>query len=298
MPRENYNDLTAFITVARERSFTRAASRLGVSQSALSHSIRTFEARLGVRLLTRTTRSVSPTDAGERLLRSVAPQLDEIEAEVATIRELQNKPAGSLRITTAEHAAETILWPKLQEVLPGYPDIKVEVCIDYGLTDIVADKFDAGIRLGHQVAKGMTAVRISPDISMAVLGSPSYFERHARPRSPHDLTRHNCINLRLPTSGGLYAWELEKDGRKLNVRVDGQLVLNNLSQILSATLAGLGLCFIPEDFARSHIEAGRLKQVLKSWSPKFPGYHLYYPSRSHSSRALTLLADVLRHRKK
>ncbi|EER60870.1 transcriptional regulator, LysR family [Acidovorax delafieldii 2AN] len=297
MPRENYNDLTAFITVARERSFTRAASQLGVSQSALSHSIRAFETKLGVRLLTRTTRSVSPTDAGERLLRSVAPQLDEIEAEVATIRELQDKPAGLVRVTTAEHAAETILWPKLEHVLPAHPDFRVEVCIDYGLTDIVADRFDAGIRLGHQVAKGMTAVRISPDISMAVVGSPSYFERHARPRSPHDLTQHNCINLRFPTSGGLYAWELEKDGSKLNVRVDGQLVLNNLSQILGATLAGLGLCFIPEDIARPHIETGRLKQVLKTWCPKFPGYHLYYPSRRHSSRALSFLVETLHHRK-
>ncbi|WP_349999118.1 LysR family transcriptional regulator [Stenotrophomonas lacuserhaii] len=297
MPRENYNDLIAFITVARERSFTRAASLLGVSQSALSHSLRAFENRLGVRLLARTTRSVSPTDAGERLLRSVAPQIEEIEVELATVREQQDKPAGSLRITTAEHAAETILWPKLKHVLPAHPEIKIEVCIDYGLTDIVTDRFDAGIRLGHQVAKGMTGVRISPDIFGAVVGSPEYFELHAKPRAPRDLTRQNCINLRLPTSGGLYPWEFEKDGKKLNVRVEGQLTLNNLSQILSAALAGLGLCFLPEDMVRPHIEAGRLMQVLKTWSPKFPGYHLYYPSRRHSSLPLALLADALRHRK-
>ncbi len=296
MPRENYNDLIAFITVAGERSFTRAAAQLGVSPSALSHTIRAFETRLGVRLLTRTTRSVSPTAAGEHLMHTVAPQFKEIESEVSNIRELRDKPAGTIRITTAEHAAQVVLWPKLEKMLPQYPDIRIEVSIDYGLTDIVAGKFDAGIRLGHQVAKDMAAVRISPDMAMAVVGSPGYFEQHARPSTPHDLTRHNCINLRFPTSGGLYAWEFEKDGRELKVRVDGQLVLNNLSQILLAAVAGFGLGFVPEDTARPYIEAGQLKQVLKNWSPRFPGYHLYYPSRRQSSRAMTLLIDALRHR--
>ncbi|MGF6552237.1 LysR family transcriptional regulator [Paraburkholderia youngii] len=296
MPRENFNDLLAFIAVARERSFTKAAAKLGVSQSALSHTMRGLEARLGIRLLTRTTRSVSPTPAGERLLNSVAPRFIEIEEELAALGELRDKPAGTIRITTDEHAANTILQPKLARLLPEYPDIKVEVVIDFGLTDIVAQRYDVGIRLGDQVAKDMIAVRIAPDLRMAVVGAPGYFAKHKRPRKPQDLTEHNCINLRLPTYGGLFAWEFEKDGHELKVRVEGQLVFNGTGQMLSAALAGGGLAYVPEDLARPYVAAGQLKQVLKDWCPTFQGYHLYYPSRRQSSRALVVLIDALRYR--
>ncbi|MEX3857829.1 LysR family transcriptional regulator [Paraburkholderia sp. BR10923] len=296
MPRENFNDLLAFIAVARERSFTKAAAKLGVSQSALSHTMRGLEARLGIRLLTRTTRSVSPTPAGERLLNSVAPRFIEIEEELAALGELRDKPAGTIRITTDEHAANTILQPKLAQLLPEYPDIKVEVVIDFGLTDIVAQRYDVGIRLGDQVAKDMIAVRIAPDLRMAVVGAPGYFAKHKRPRKPQDLTEHNCINLRLPTYGGLFAWEFEKDGHELKVRVEGQLVFNGTGQMLSAALAGGGLAYVPEDLARPYVAAGQLKQVLKDWCPTFQGYHLYYPSRRQSSRALVMLIDALRYR--
>ncbi|MGF6837229.1 DNA-binding transcriptional LysR family regulator [Paraburkholderia youngii] len=296
MPRENFNDLLAFIAVARERSFTKAAAKLGVSQSALSHTMRGLEARLGIRLLTRTTRSVSPTPAGERLLNSVAPRFIEIEEELAALGELRDKPAGTIRITTDEHAANTILQPKLAQLLPEYPDIKVEVVIDFGLTDIVAQRYDVGIRLGDQVAKDMIAVRIAPDLRMAVVGAPGYFAKHKRPRKPQDLTEHNCINLRLPTYGGLFAWEFEKDGDELKVRVEGQLVFNGTGQMLSAALAGGGLAYVPEDLARPYVAAGQLKQVLKDWCPTFQGYHLYYPSRRQSSRALVMLIDALRYR--
>ncbi|MGF6448485.1 LysR family transcriptional regulator [Paraburkholderia youngii] len=296
MPRENFDDLLAFIAVARERSFTKAAAKLGVSQSALSHTMRGLEARLGIRLLTRTTRSVSPTPAGERLLNSVAPRFIEIEEELAALGELRDKPAGTIRITTDEHAANTILQPKLAQLLPEYPDIKVEVVIDFGLTDIVAQRYDVGIRLGDQVAKDMIAVRIAPDLRMAVVGARGYFAKHKRPRKPQDLTEHNCINLRLPTYGGLFAWEFEKDGHELKVRVEGQLVFNGTGQMLSAALAGGGLAYVPEDLARPYVAAGQLKQVLKDWCPTFQGYHLYYPSRRQSSRALVMLIDALRYR--
>jgi DNA-binding transcriptional LysR family regulator len=296
MPRENFNDLLAFIAVARERSFTKAAAKLGVSQSALSHTIRGLEARLGIRLLTRTTRSVAPTPAGERLLDGVAPRFNEIEEELAALGELRDKPAGTIRITTDEHAANTILQPKLAQLLPDYPDIKVEVVVDFGLTDIVAQRYDVGIRLGDQVAKDMIAVRIAPDLRMAVVGAPGYLTKHKRPRTPQDLTGHNCINLRLPTHGGLFAWEFEKDGQELKVRVEGQLVFNGTGQMLSAALAGGGLAYVPEDLARPYIAAGQLKQVLRDWCPTFQGYHLYYPSRRQSSRALAVLIDALRYR--
>ena len=296
MPRENFNDLLAFIAVARERSFTKAAAKLGVSQSALSHTMRGLEARLGIRLLTRTTRSVSPTPAGERLLSSVAPRFNEIEEELAALGELRDQPAGTIRITTDEHAAYTILQPKLAQLLPQYPDIKVEVVVDFGLADIVAQRYDVGIRLGDQVAKDMIAVRIAPDLRMAVVGAPGYLAKHKRPRKPQDLTGHNCINLRLPTHGGLFAWEFEKDGHEVKVRVEGQLVFNGTGQMLSAALAGGGLAYVPEDLARPHIAAGQLKQVLRDWCPTFQGYHLYYPSRRQSSRALAVLIDALRYR--
>jgi DNA-binding transcriptional LysR family regulator len=296
MARENFNDLLAFVTVAREGSFTRAAAQLGVSQSALSHTIRGLEARLALRLLTRTTRSVSPTEAGERLLMTVAPRFEEIEAELAALSELRDKPAGNIRITAADHAANTVLWPKLEAFLPDYPDIKVEITVNYGLIDIVAERYDAGVRLGDQVAKDMIAVRIAPDLRMAVVGSPAYFSKRPPPRTPHDLAAHDCINLRLPTYGGLYAWEFAKDGRELNVRVQGQLVFNSSPPMLRAALAGFGMACVPEDMAQEHIAEGRLKRVLKEWCPAFPGYHLYYPSRRQSSPAFALLVDALRYR--
>jgi DNA-binding transcriptional LysR family regulator len=296
MPRESFNDLLAFLAVARERSFTRAAARLGVSQSALSHSVRGLEARLGVRLLTRTTRSVAPTEAGERLLRTVDPRFEEIEMELAALGELREKPAGTIRITAGEHAAEAILWPTLEKLLPDYPDIKVEIVIDYGLTDIVAERYDAGVRLGEQVAKDMIAVRIGPDMRMTVIGAPSYFARRKQPRTPQDLTAHDCINIRLPTYGGLYAWEFEKGGRELRVRVEGQLVFNNIALRLSAALAGFGLAYLPEDQVRTHLAEGRLVRVLADWCPPFPGYHLYYPSRRQPRPAFALLVEALRYR--
>jgi DNA-binding transcriptional LysR family regulator len=296
MPRQSFNDLLAFLAVARERSFTRAAAQLGVSQSALSHTIRGLEERLGLRLLTRTTRSVSPTEAGERLLRTVGPRFEEIEAQLASLSDLREKPAGTIRITAVEHAADGILWPKLAKLLQQYPDIKVEIMIDYGLTDIVAQRYDAGVRLGEQVAKDMIAVRIGPDMRMAVVGAASYFARRSPPKTPHDLIGHECINLRLPTHGGLYAWEFEKGGRELRVRVEGQLVFNMTDQMLNAALAGFGMAYIPEDLAEPHLAKGRLKRVLKDWCAPFPGYHLYYPSRRQSSPAFALLVDALRYR--
>jgi len=296
MPRQNVNGLLAFLAVARERSFTRAAAKLGVSQSALSHTIRGLEERLGLRLLTRTTRSVAPTEAGERLLRTVGPRFDEIDAELAALSELRDKPAGTIRITAGEHPAYAILWPALARLLPRYPDIKAEIIIDYGLTDIVAEHYDAGVRLGEQVAKDMIAVRIGPDMRMAVVGAPSYFARRPRPKKPQDLTAHDCINLRLPTYGGLYAWEFEKRGRELKVRVEGQLVFNNLALRLNAALAGLGLAYLPEDQVQMHLADGRLIRVLADWCPPFSGYHLYYPSRRQPTPAFGLLVDALRYR--
>jgi len=296
MQRENFNDILAFLAVARERSFTRAAAKLGISQSALSHTISGLEARLGLRLLTRTTRSVSPTQAGERLLQTAAPRFEEIEGELKALSELRDKPAGTIRITATDYPADTILLPKLAKFLPQYRDIKVEIIIDYGLTDIVAQRYDAGVRWGEQVAKDMIAVRIGPDMRIAVVGAPSYFAKRSQPKKPQDLTDHICINLHLPTYGGLYAWEFEKGGRELRVRVEGQLVLNGTTQVLNAALAGFGLAYVPEDLAQPHVAAGRLKRVLEDWCAPFPGYHLYYPSRRHSSPAFALLVDALRYR--
>jgi DNA-binding transcriptional LysR family regulator len=296
MRRENVSDLLAFLAVARERSFTKAGKKLGISQSALSHTIRGLEERLGLRLLTRTTRSVSPTDAGNRLLASVGSRFEEIEAELEALSELRDKPAGTIRITATENAADTILLPKLAKLLPQYPDIKVEIVVDYGLSDIVAQRYDAGVRSGEQVAKDMIAVRIGPDMRMAIVGAPSYFEKRSAPKKPQDLTEHNCINLRLPTHGGLFAWELEKAGRELRVRVEGQLVLNATGQILNAALAGLGLGYVPEDMAQPYIAEGRLKRVLEEWCEPYAGYHLYYPSRRQQSPAFALLVDALRYR--
>ena len=296
MKRENVNDLLAFLAVARDRSFTKAAAKLGVSQSALSHTMRGLEARLGLRLLTRTTRSVSPTEAGERLLQTVGHRFEEIEAELESLSELREKPAGTIRISAGEHAVNSVLSPALAKFLPRYPDVKVEITVDHGLIDIVAQRYDAGIRSGEQVAKDMIAVRIGPDMRMAVVGAPSYFAKRSSPKKPQDLTEHNCINLRLPTYGGLYAWEFEKGGRELKVRVDGQLVFNSPSQMLNAALAGLGLAYVPQDLAQPHLDRGLLTRVLEDWCPPYSGYHLYYPSRRQSSPAFALLVDALRYR--
>jgi DNA-binding transcriptional LysR family regulator len=296
MQRGNLDDLLAFMAVAREGSFTKAAAKLGVSQSALSYTIKELETRLNLRLLTRTTRSVSPTEAGERLLRNVGPRLEEIETELEALGELREKPAGTIRITTLEFAADSILVPKLAKLLRAYPDIKVEIVIDYGLTDIVAQRYDAGVRNGEQVAKDMIAVRIGPDARMAVVGTPSYFKGRAEPKKPQDLIGHNCINLRLPTHGGLYAWEFEKGNRELKVRVEGQFTFNSSGPMLNAALAGLGLAYVPEGMAQPQIAKGRLTRVLADWCPPYPGYHLFYPSRRQPSAAFALLVEALRHR--
>jgi DNA-binding transcriptional LysR family regulator len=294
MRREQLGELMAYAAVAEERSFTRAAAKLGMTQSSLSHLVRRLEASLGVRLLSRTTRSVAPTDAGERLLRTLRPALDEIDHEIASLSELRERPAGSIRITTAEHAAQTILLPVLSRLLPGYPDIHVEIVIDYGLTDVVAERFDAGIRLGEQVAKDMVAVRIGPPMRMAVVGSPGYFDDRRLPKAPQDLADHCCINLRLPTAGGLYAWEFAKGARDLKVRVDGQLTVNNIPMALRAARDGVGIAYLPDDLLRADLDAGRLVRVLTDWCPPFPGYHLYYPSRRQPKPAFALLVEALR----
>ena len=296
MARENLNDLTAFVAVARERSFTKAAAKLGVSTSALSHAMRGLEERLGLRLLTRTTRSVAATQAGERLLRTVGPRFDEIDAALAGLSELREKPAGTIRITAGEHAAVAVLWPSMAKLLSDYPDIHVEIVVDYGLTDIVAERYDAGVRLGEQVAKDMIAVRIGPDMRMAVVGAPSYFKRRPRPKAPQDLAAHDCINIRLPTHGNIYAWEFEKRGRELKARVEGQLVFNNIALRREAVLAGFGLAYLPEDQVQRYLDDGRLIRVLEDWCPPFSGYHLYYPSRRQATPAFALLVDTLRYR--
>ena len=298
MARENLNDIVAFLAVAREKNFTKAAAQLGVSQSALSHTIRALETRLGLRLLTRTTRSVSPTHAGERLLSAVGPHIKDIQLELEALGALRATPSGNVRITAGLHVTETILWPKLQPMLREHPDVNLEIVVDYGLTNIVADRFDAGVRLGEQVARDMVAVRIGLDFRFVVVAAPSYFEDRADPKSPQDLTAHRCINLRLPTYGGIYAWEFERGGREINVRVESQLTFNSSKQILDAALAGFGLAYLPEYTVKPHLERGRLKQVLDNWCAPFPGYHLYFPSRRQSSPALSLVIDALRLKRK
>jgi DNA-binding transcriptional LysR family regulator len=296
MRRENFNDLQAFVAVARSRSFTRAAAQLGVSPSALSHSMKGLEERLGIRLLTRTTRNVCPTEAGERLLRTVGPRFDEVDATIAALNELRDKPAGSFRITAGDHPSVTILWPKLAKVLQKCPDIKVEINVDSGLIDLAAERYDAGVRLGDQVAQDMISVRIGPDIRFAVVGSRSYFAKHAVPISPRDLVNHNCINLRLATHGALWAWEFEKAGRELRVRVEGQLVFNNIFQVRDAALSGFGLGYVPEDLVQAYLSKGQLVRVLQDWCPSWSGYHLYYPRSRQASPAFALLLEALRYR--
>ncbi|WP_417067779.1 LysR family transcriptional regulator [Niveibacterium terrae] len=295
MPRTDFNNLQTFIVVARERSFTRAAAQLGVSQSALSHCIRGLEEKLGIRLLTRTTRGVSPTEAGERLLASISPYYEGIETELTALSELRGKPAGTIRISSHDHAASTILWPKLAKLLPEYPELKLEININYGFIDIVAERYDAGVRQGDQIARDMIAVRIAPDMRMAVVGSPAYFSNHSKPRTPHELTEHNCANLRLPTYGGLYAWEFAKDGKELQVQVQGQMIFNTTPQMLTAAEEGFALAYVPEDLVERQIAEGRLIRVLEDWSPAFPGYHLYYPSRRQQSPAFALVVEALRY---
>jgi DNA-binding transcriptional LysR family regulator len=294
MPRSEFDNLHAFILVARERSFTRAAAKLGVTQSALSHTIRSLESRLGVRLLTRTTRGVSPTEAGERLFTSLEPHYEGIQAGISILNDSKERPAGTIRITTHDHAASTVLWPRLSKLLSGYPDVKVEININYGLIDIVAERYDAGVRFGDQVAKDMIAVRISPDVRMAVVGSPAYVIGRPRPEVPQDLTGHNCVNMRLPTYDSFYAWEFVKDGRELQVQLEGQCIFNTTPQILQAALDGYGYAYVPEDLVLEHVAAGRLQRVLDDWCPTFPGYHLYYASRRQSSPAFALVLDALR----
>lgn len=296
MKGSEFGDLAAFVAVAQELSFTRAAAKLGVSQSALSYAVRRLEARLGVRLLNRTTRSVAPTEGGERLLRTLRPAFEQIDTELASLGDLRDKPSGTIRLTANEHAADTLLWPVLSRLLPEYPDIKVEIDVDYGMTNIVTDRYDAGVRFGDQVAKDMIAVRIGPDMRMAVVGAPSYFATRAEPSSPRDLVEHRCINFRMPSAGGLYAWEFEKRGREMKVRVDGQLVFNRIPPLLSAARAGFGLACLTDDLVATDVAQGRLVRVLDDWCPPFSGYHLYYPSRLQPSPAFALIVDALRLR--
>jgi DNA-binding transcriptional LysR family regulator len=296
MRRDELGDLSAFMVVAEERSFTRAAAKLGTSQSALSHTMRRLETRLGLRLLVRTTRNVAPTEAGERLLQTLRPAFDDIEHRVAALGDLRDRPAGTIRITTGEHAARTILWPTLERLLPDYPEIKVELSVDDSLTDLVEGRFDAGVRLGERLGKDMIAVPIGPQLRMLVVGSPAYLARMGRPKTPQDLADHDCINYRLPTLGGLYAWEFEKDGRETNVRVAGRLTFNSMALVERAALAGMGLAVMMQDQVADHIAAGRLVSVLDDWTPPFDGYHLYYPSRRDPTPAFALLVNALRRR--
>jgi DNA-binding transcriptional LysR family regulator len=296
MSRENINDLFAFLAVARERSFTRAAARLGLSQSSLSHTIRGLETRMGVRLLTRTTRSVSPTEAGERLMQTVEPRLEEIEAEIAAVSEMGDKPTGTIRITAIDHVIDSIIWPRLAVMLEKYPDVRVEISGEYRMVDVAAERFDIGVRFGNQVEKDMVAARLTPDVPMTIVGSPRYFETHKVPANGHDLMRHNCITLRLSGSGGLYAWELRHDGRDLEVAVKGQVTFNGAYQMLNAALDGYGLAFLPEALTQPHVDGGRLQRVMDDWCPSFPGLHAYYPSRRNSSRAMRLVIDAIRHK--
>jgi len=296
MKRDELGDLSAFLAVAEARSFTRAAAKLGTSQSAVSHTIKRLEARLGLRLLTRTTRSVAPTEAGERLIETLRPALDDIDERLAALSALREKPAGTIRINTSEHAAEMVLWPRLTRFLRDYPDIKVELTIEHGFTDIVAGRYDAGVRLGEQVARDMIAIPIGPEMRMAAVATPEYFARRKNPKTPQDLAAHECINMRFTTSGGLYAWEFEKNGRELKVRVEGQLAFNNGGLCLKAAMDGFGLAFVPEDRILAHVREGRLVRVLSDWCAPFPGFHLYYPSRRQHSPAFALLVEALRYK--
>lgn len=294
MLKDNFNDLISLMVIAREKSFTKAAAKLGVSQSALSHAIRGLEERLELRLLTRTTRSVAPTEAGEHLIKTIGPRLEEIENELIALRELRDRPTGNIRISAGEHALRSTLWPAMEKFTKAFPEVNIEVVSDNVLTDIVSGRFDAGVRLGEQVAKDMIAVRIGPDWRMVVVGSPDYFARHGRPETPQDLQQHNCVNMRLPTMGGLYAWEFQQDQREMRVRVEGQLTFNNLQPRIDAAVAGIGLAMVPEDSVEALVSAGRLEKVLENWCAPFPGYYLYYPSRKQHTTAFAAFIDAVR----
>ncbi|MES2987938.1 MAG: LysR family transcriptional regulator [Pseudomonadota bacterium] len=296
MRRDELSDLAVFLAVAEERSFTRAAARLGTSQSAISQIVRRLEGRMGLKLLTRTTRSVAPTDAGDQLVETLRPAFDDIDARLVALSALGERPSGTVRITTNKHAAERILWPAVRKLIAAYPDVTVELSIDGHLVDIIADRFDAGVRLGEEVAKDMIAVRIGPELRMAAVGAPSYFAAHGIPATPHDLTNHACINLRMATRGGLYTWEFGKDGRDLNVRVDGPLILNEIGLVMTAACNGVGIALVMEDHAEALIKAGKLVRVLEDWCPPFAGYHLYYPDRRQLPPAFALLVTALRYR--
>jgi len=296
MARDNINDILVFLAVARERSFTRAAAKLGMTQSALSHTVRALEERLGVRLLTRTTRSVSPTEAGERLMQNVAPRLEEIEAEIAAVSDLGDKPAGTIRITAIDHVIDSVLWPRLAPILPQYPDLHVEMSSDYRIVDIAAERYDIGVRHGDQVDKDMIAVRLTPDVQMMIVAAPAYFEWHAVPTTAQELMKHNCINLRLASSGGLYAWELRHEGRDFEAQVRGQTVFTNVYHMLNAALSGVGVTYLPESLVGPYVRSGRLVSVMPDWCAVFPGLHAYYPSRRQASRALALVIDTIRHK--
>ncbi|HDS5109718.1 LysR family transcriptional regulator [Klebsiella variicola] len=295
MLRENFNELQLFLVVARERSFTKAAGKLGITQSALSHAMKALEERLNIRLLTRTTRSVAPTEAGERLIACLEPRIADLEQELDSLIQLNGIASGNIRLTSGEHAARSLVWPKLKPFLREYPEIHVELMVDNGFVDIVEGRFDAGIRLGESVNKDMVAVRIGPDIRMAIVAAPSYFADHPAPETPHDLQDHRCINMRLPTVGGLYHWEFEKDGKPLRVRVEGQLTVNLLPERIDAALSGFGLACVPENMIQDYVKSGALIQVLQAWCPFFPGYYLYYPSRKQHPPAFALMIDALRH---
>ncbi|MDB5725876.1 MAG: LysR family transcriptional regulator [Novosphingobium sp.] len=296
MRREELSNLAVFLAVAEERSFTRAAAKLGTSQSAISQIVRRLEAGMGVKLLTRNTRNVAPTEAGEQLVQTLRPAFDDIDARLSLLSALRERPAGTVRITSSRHAAETILWPAVGRLIETYPEVKVEISVDSHLTDIIGDRFDAGVRLGEQIAKDMIAVRIGGELRMAVVGAPAYFAAHGRPLTPQDLTNHRCINIRLQTQGGLYAWEFGQDGRDLNVRVDGPLILNDVPMILTAAAEGIGLACVMEDQAEAFLKSGRLVRVLEDWCPPFSGYHLYYPDRRQLPPAFSLLVSALRYR--
>ncbi len=295
MARDNISDILAFLVVAQERSFTRAAVKLGLSQSALSHTVRGLEARLGVRLLTRTTRSVSPTDAGARLLQTVGPRMEEIEAEIKAVSELGDQPIGTIRITAIDHAVDTVLWPRLAPVLERYPDVHLEISSDYRMVDVAADRFDIGVRYGDQVQQDMVAVRLTPDIRMTIVGAPRYFETHKPPTTVQDLARQNCITLRL-SGGGIYAWELRDGGKAVAVRVSGQVTFNGAYQMLNAALSGYGLAFLPAEMTQPYVDSGRLREVMADCCPHFPGLHAYYPSHRNASRAMRVVIDAIRHR--
>ncbi|ESW68231.1 LysR family transcriptional regulator [Mesorhizobium sp. LSHC422A00] len=296
MQRDGMKDLLWFVAVARERSFTRAAAKLGTSQSTLSSTIKELEAHLGVRLLTRTTRSVSPTEAGERLFQSLVPRFEEIESDLASLVAFRDKPSGTVRITLSDHALQTTVWPKLQPLLSDNPDVRVELYSDNGMKNIVEERFDAGVRLGESIDRDMIAVRIGPDWRLVAVASPDYFSRHPVPTAPQDLVDHDCINMRQATFGGLYAWEFARDGRDLRVRVEGQLTFNSSIPMIEAATSGFGIAYVPENLVSHHIAEGRLRLVLDDWSPPFAGYHLYYPSRRQLSPAMAVIIDALRHR--